>query len=105
MNRCVCSDGYNEDAFFRPSASRGASAHPQNRLVSLSARRQDPAAKPPTLVRQEFYGPIMAHIAVRGLMHEAALKADEAPDRLSFLHAVRVWSGASCKPEALFPPR
>ena len=25
-----------------------------------------------------------------GLMHEAALKADEDPDRLSFLHAVRV---------------
>jgi len=27
---------------------------------------------------------------VRGLMHEAALRADEDPDRLSFLHAVRV---------------
>jgi hypothetical protein len=32
----------------------------------------------------------MAHFAVRGLMHEAALKADEDPDRLSFLHSVRV---------------
>jgi len=32
----------------------------------------------------------MAHFAIRGLMHEAALKADEDPDRLSFLHAVRV---------------
>jgi len=32
----------------------------------------------------------MAHFAVRGLMHEAALSADEDPDRLSFLHAVRV---------------
>ena len=32
----------------------------------------------------------MAHYAIRGLMHEAALKADEDPDRLSFLHAVRV---------------
>ena len=32
----------------------------------------------------------MAHFAVRGLMHEAALKADKDPDRLSFLHAVRV---------------
>ena len=32
----------------------------------------------------------LAHFAVRGLMHEAALKADEDPDRLSFLHAVRV---------------
>ena len=42
------------------------------------------------LVKQEFYGFMMVHFAVRGLMHEAALKADEDPDRLSFLHAVRV---------------
>ncbi len=47
-------------------------------------------SKTPDLVRQEFYGLLMAHFAVRGLMHEAALRADEAPDRLSFLHAVRV---------------
>jgi len=47
-------------------------------------------SKTPDLVRQEFYGLIMAHFAIRGLMHEAALKADEDPDRLSFLHAVRV---------------
>ena len=47
-------------------------------------------SKTPDLVRQEFYGLLMAHFAVRGLMHEAALTADEDPDRLSFLHAVRV---------------
>ena len=47
-------------------------------------------SKTPDLVRQEFYGLLLAHFAVRGLMHEAALKADEDPDRLSFLHAVRV---------------
>jgi len=47
-------------------------------------------SKTPDLVRQEFYGFLMAHFAVRGLMHEAALKADEDPDRLSYLHAVRV---------------
>jgi IS4 transposase len=47
-------------------------------------------SKTPDLVIQEFYGLIMAHFAVRGLMHEAALKADEDPDSLSFLHAVRV---------------
>jgi len=47
-------------------------------------------SKTPNLVRQEFYGLIMAHFAIRGLMHEAALKAREDPDRLSFLHAVRV---------------
>lgn len=47
-------------------------------------------SKTPDLVRQEFYGLMMAHFAVRGLMHEAALKADEDTDKLSFLHAVRV---------------
>ena len=47
-------------------------------------------SKTPDLVRQEFWGLLLAHFAVRGLMHEAALRADEDPDRLSFLHAVRV---------------
>jgi len=47
-------------------------------------------SKTPDLVRQEFYGLMMAHFAIRELMHQAALKADEDPDRLSFLHAVRV---------------
>src|SRR3954462_670482 len=47
-------------------------------------------SKTPELVRQEFWGLLLAHFAVRGLMHEAALKANEDPDRLSFSHAVRV---------------
>jgi hypothetical protein len=47
-------------------------------------------SKTPELVEQEFWGLLMAHFAIRGLMHEAALKADVDPDRLSFLHAVRV---------------
>lgn len=47
-------------------------------------------SKTPELVQQEFFGLLMAHFAIRGLMHEAALKAEEDPDRLSFLHAVRV---------------
>jgi hypothetical protein len=47
-------------------------------------------SKTPELVEQEFWGLLLAHFAIRGLMHEAALKADEDPDRLSFVHAVRV---------------
>ena len=47
-------------------------------------------SKTPELVEQEFWGLLMAHYAIRGLMHEAALRADEDPDRLSFLHSVRV---------------
>jgi len=34
-------------------------------------------SKTPELVRQEFFGLLMAHFAIRGLMHEAALQADE----------------------------
>jgi hypothetical protein len=47
-------------------------------------------SKTPELVRQEFYGLLMAHFAIRGLMHEAALHAGEDPDRLSFVHSTRV---------------
>ena len=47
-------------------------------------------SKTPELVRQEFYGLMMAHFAIRSLMHEAAVNADEDPDKLSFIHAVRV---------------
>ena len=47
-------------------------------------------SRTPNLVRQEFYGLLMAHFAIRALMHEAALSADDDPDRLSFIHAVRV---------------
>lgn len=47
-------------------------------------------SKTPDLVRQEFYGLMMTHFAIRGLMHEAALKEDIDPDKLSFVHAVRV---------------
>jgi IS4 transposase len=47
-------------------------------------------SKTPALMRQEVWGLLLAHFAVRGLMHEAALQADEDPDRLSFSHAVQV---------------
>ena len=44
----------------------------------------------PEMVVQEFHSLMMAHFAIRGLMHEAALKADLDPDGLSYVHAVRV---------------
>ena len=47
-------------------------------------------SKTPQFVRQEFYGLLLAHFAIRGLMHEAALEVDEDPDRLSYVHAVGV---------------
>ena len=47
-------------------------------------------SKKPDLVFQEFYGFMLAHFAIRGLMHEAALDAGIDPDRLSFVHSTRV---------------
>ena len=47
-------------------------------------------SKTPALVKQEFYGFLLAHYAIRGLMHEAALKGNIDPDTLSFTHTVRV---------------
>jgi IS4 transposase len=60
-------------------------------------------SRTPELVRQEFYGLMLAHFAVRGLMHEAALKAKEDPDRLSFLHAVRVVQRRIARAVAISP--
>jgi hypothetical protein len=56
----------------------------------LRGRQITLRSKTPDLIKQEFYGMMMAHFAIRGLMHEAALKGDVDPDQLSFLHAVRV---------------
>jgi len=44
----------------------------------------------PELVRQEVYGILLAHFALRGLMHEAALRGGRDPDRISFTHTVNV---------------
>jgi hypothetical protein len=44
----------------------------------------------PELVRQEVWGLLLAHFALRGLMHEAALAGGRDPDRISFVHTVRV---------------
>jgi hypothetical protein len=47
-------------------------------------------SKTPELALQEFYGLLLAHFAVRSLMHEAALLGKVDSDELSFVHAVRV---------------
>jgi Insertion element 4 transposase N-terminal/Transposase DDE domain len=60
-------------------------------------------SKTPDLVRQELYGLLLAHFAVRALMHEAALKAAVDPDELSFTHSVRVLRRHAIT-VAAFPP-
>jgi hypothetical protein len=55
---------------------------PGARLM-LRSRRVD-------LVEQELYGLLLVHLALRQLMYEASRRAGCDPDRLSFLHAVRI---------------
>jgi Insertion element 4 transposase N-terminal/Transposase DDE domain len=55
---------------------------PGERLM-LRSRRAD-------LAEQELYGLLLAHLALRRLMHEASRQAGCDPDTLSFLHTVRI---------------
>ena len=60
-------------------------------------------SKTPELARQEFEGLMLAHYAVRRLIHEAAQRVGEDPDRLSFQHATHVVRRRLIHPGA-FPP-
>ncbi len=55
---------------------------PGQRLM-LRSRRAD-------LAEQELYGLLLAHFALRRLMHEASRQGGRDPDTLSFIHAVRI---------------
>jgi hypothetical protein len=55
------------------------------RLAGRVLRSQSPVG-----VVQELYGLLLAHYAVRALMHEAACRIAVDPDRLSFTHALEV---------------
>src|SRR3954454_983770 len=55
---------------------------PGERLM-LRSRRAD-------LAEQELWGLLLAHFALRRLMHEASRQAGCDPDTLSFLHTVRI---------------
>lgn len=47
-------------------------------------------SKSPELVRQELWGLLLAHYAIRSLMSEAAAAAGLDPDRLSFMRSISV---------------
>jgi hypothetical protein len=57
--------------------------------------RQPLRSRTPVGVLQELYGLLLAHYAIRAVMHEAAVRADVAPDRLSFVKAVRLLRNAT----------
>ncbi len=56
--------------------------------------RQPLRSRTPVGVLQELYGLLVAHYAIRAVMHEAAVRAEIAPDRLSFVNAVRILRNA-----------
>lgn len=53
------------------------------RVVYRPFRSQKPVG-----VIQEFYGALLAHYAIRAVMHDAAVEAQLDPDRISFVSAV-----------------
>jgi hypothetical protein len=55
------------------------------RLANHPLRSQKPVG-----VIQEFYGLLLAHYAVRRIMHDVAQQAGLDPDRLSFTNALRL---------------
>lgn len=60
-------------------------------------------SKSPDMVRQEIWGILLAHYAIRALMREAADTADIDPDRLSFIRSLRVIRRQITR-QADFPP-
>ena len=82
-----------------PAASRAnACAYHERWEIELVIDETDPhqrlADRPlrslkPVGVIQELYALLIAHYAIRSLMHEAAVQADLDPDRLSFTPCAR----------------
>lgn len=56
----------------------------------LRGARTPLRSQTPELIRQEVYGLLLAHFALRSIIHDAALRGGRDPDRISFLHTVRV---------------
>jgi hypothetical protein len=63
-------------------------------LDEMKTHQRGPArilrSKSPDMVRQEIYALLATHYAIRKLMTEAADEADYDPDRMSFIHALRL---------------
>ena len=60
-------------------------------------------SKSPDLVRQEIWGHLCCHYAIRSLMTDAAVHAGHDPDRVSFVAALRITRSTLAQPGA-FPP-
>ncbi len=76
------------DHHFAPAAGRPGP--PMTRPGPACRARRRLALQTPALARQEAGGLMLAHHAVRCLVHEAAGKSGEDADRSSFVHSVHV---------------
>jgi hypothetical protein len=70
----------------------------------LQQGRRTLRSKTPELVRQEFYGWVLAHYAVRWLMHQVASEHQSCHDQLSFVGHVQLVRRTQPQSGA-FPPR
>ena len=60
-------------------------------------------SRTPELVKQEIWGHLCCHYAIRSLMFDAARTAGRDPDRVSFVAALRI-SRRSIAQLGAFPP-
>lgn len=78
-------------------------------LDELKTHQRGPRAvlrsKHPDGVYQEAYGYLCTHYAIRRLMHDAALRADLDPDRLSFIRSLRAARRSTRTQPGFSPPR
>jgi Insertion element 4 transposase N-terminal/Transposase DDE domain len=77
-------------------------------LDELKTHQRGPRAvlrsKHPDGVYQEAYGYLCTHYAIRRLMHDAALRADLDPDRLSFIRGLRAARRSTRSHPGFSPP-
>jgi hypothetical protein len=86
------------DPALAPAAELAALYHQrwefETTLDELKTHQRGPKlvlrSRSPEGVEQEVWGMLLVHLAIRRLMHQAALDADVDPDRLSFVRSLRI---------------
>ena len=80
----------------------------ESALDELKTHQRGPRAvlrsKDPDGVYQEAYGHLCTHYAIRRVMHDAALRADLVPHRLSFTAGLRAARRSARTQPGFFPP-
>jgi len=101
-----------DDPEAAPAGELGALYHErwelENALDELKVHQRGPRvvlrSKAPDGVYQEAYGYLCTHYAIRRVMHDAALKADLDPDRLSFTRSLRATRRSARTQPGFSPP-